>query len=167
MLHYAGMDELIGMPDIGSLYLGWVIAGNFQGSEEHGVKAGCSGTVTFQGELMGELCETVSHDVTLSFLFSLFLLEADMLRTLSLSQPAPGLPTHVWAQLCRAAFRGGMGGWQLQLHVESAFWLPSKARKGNAEVLGNWVLIHQLSQVVPGHKSQHKTKTLTNELTTL
>lgn len=89
MLHYAGMDELIGMPDIGSLYLGWVIAGNFQGSEEHGVKAGCSGTVTFQGELMGELCETVSHDVTLSFLFSLFLLEADMLRTLSLSLPSP------------------------------------------------------------------------------
>ena len=53
------------------------------------MKAGCSGTVTFQGELMGELCETVSHDVTLSFLFSLFLLEADMLRTLSLSLPSP------------------------------------------------------------------------------
>lgn len=53
------------------------------------MKTGCSGIVTFQGELKGELCETVSHDVALSFLFSLFLLEADALRTLSLSLPSP------------------------------------------------------------------------------
>ena len=53
------------------------------------MKAGCFDTVTFQGELMGELCETVSHDVALSFLFFLFLLEADVLRTLSLSLPSP------------------------------------------------------------------------------
>lgn len=53
------------------------------------MKTGCSGIVTFQGELKGELCETGSHDVALSFLFSLFLLEADVLRTLSLSLPSP------------------------------------------------------------------------------